>query len=231
MIFLAVALSALQITQAQGTATYLSNLGQPSSTNFSVGSDGWFAAGFSTGTNAGGYLLDSVQLAMADALGNPSSFTVMVYSNVFPIIGFFPGSLLATLNGSLSPVTGGIYTYTPASSLTLSPRTPYFIVLTAGTAIADGTYEWSATGVNSYNRSGGWFSLGYSRTLVRGSRWLPVAGTYAQFAVNATAIPEPGVLTLFFLGGLGGLGFLWHRRRANDFTPADRRGCGHARAR
>jgi hypothetical protein len=33
----------------------------------------------------------------------------------------------------------------------------------------------------------------------------------AQFAINATAVPEPNILGLFALCGLG---FLWHRWKA-----------------
>jgi hypothetical protein len=208
----ALALMAPQIAQAQGTITYVSNLGQPSSGSFSVGSDSWFEAEFITGTNAGGYLLDSVQLAMTEASGNPSGFTVMLYGRSTNVFAIFPGSSLGTLNGSLNPVTGGIYTYTPTSSLALSPRTGYFIVLTAGTAVANGAYQWSVTstptpGYNEYHWAGGIRSAHSSD----GLNWLYTSGTYGQFAINATGVPEPGVLSLFVLGGLG---FLWHRRKA-----------------
>ena len=141
IVMFAVAFFATQIIQGQGT-TYISNLGYISTGSSSVGSDVWFAADFFTGTNAGGYALNSVQLATTDASGNPSGFTVMLYSS---ISGFatFPGSNLGTLNGSLNPVTAGTYSYTPASNLTLLPSTSYFIMLTAGTTVANGAYEWS----------------------------------------------------------------------------------------
>jgi len=57
--------------------------------------------------------------------------------------GEFPGSSLGSLNGSFNPVTGSAYAYTPTSDLTLLPNNFYFIVLTAGTTIANGAYEWS----------------------------------------------------------------------------------------
>jgi hypothetical protein len=41
----------------------------------SVASDSWLAAEFGTGTDASGYVLNSVQLGMTDASGNPSGFT------------------------------------------------------------------------------------------------------------------------------------------------------------
>lgn len=200
IILLAVALSVPQISHAQGTMTYLSNLGQPSVGSLSVGSDSWLATVFLTGTNAGGYSLDSIQLATADASGNPSGFTVMLYANSGPAT-ISPGSALGSLNGSLSPVTSGIYTYTPASSLALSPHTLYFIVLTAGTAIADGAYEWSLAGINSYNPSGDWAATGAVWTSSHGSSWPPPAGGNPQFAIYATAVPEPSTVALLALSG------------------------------
>jgi hypothetical protein len=79
---------------------------------------------------------------MADASGNPSGFTVMLYSAIGNL-AVLPGSSLGTLSGSTDPATGGIYTYTAPSNLTLSSTTLYFIVLTAGTAVANGAYTWS----------------------------------------------------------------------------------------
>jgi hypothetical protein len=102
----ACALLAPQNLHAQGTMTYLSNLGQLSNGSNAVGSDSWLAALFYTGANAAGYSLDSVQLGMADASGSPSDFTAMIYGmNSKMIGGIFPGSSLGTLDGSLVGAT------------------------------------------------------------------------------------------------------------------------------
>ena len=204
----AVALLAAQIVQAQGTMTYLSNLGQSSAGSLAVGNNSWLAEVFVTGTNASGYSLNSIQLGMADSSGNPSNFTTMLYSSAGA--SFLPGFSLGTLDSSLNPTAAGTYTFTSASNLMLSPSTDYFIVLTAGTAVANGSYEWSYTGANFYNPSGGWASLGNVWILNDGSHWNST-GDSVQFAINATPIPEPGVLGLF---GLGGLAFVWHRWKA-----------------
>src|SRR5476649_1775563 len=143
-----VGLLAPQITQAQGTITYLSNLGQTSAGSLAVGSDSWQAAEFRTGNNVGGYTLNSIQLGMADDSGNPAGFTAMIYT--FDLARGIPGSSLGTLNGSLNPATSGIYTYTPVSNITLSRGDFFYIVLTAGTTVASGAYEWSYAGGNSY---------------------------------------------------------------------------------
>src|ERR1035437_4321193 len=121
IIAFAIALLATQIIRAQGTITYLSNLGQTSTGSLAVGSDLSLAAEFLTGNNVGGYALNSIQLGMIDALGTPSGFTVMIYAQNGNPAGESPGSSIGTLNGSLNPVTAGTYTYTAPSNLTLSP--------------------------------------------------------------------------------------------------------------
>jgi hypothetical protein len=206
----AVALLAPQVVQAQGTV-YVSSLNQTSTGSLPVGSDYWLAAGFVSGTNSAGYVLNSVQLGMTDASGSPNGFTAMLYGQGNQPVGVIPGSSLGTLDGSLNPVTSGIYTYTPASSLTLSPSTVYFIVLTAGTAVANGAYSWSESAFPP-SSSSGW---GAGNAVLHSSNgisgWYPTPYSgIAQFAINATAVPEPGVFSLLALGGLG---FLWHRRK------------------
>jgi hypothetical protein len=197
-----VSLFIFQITHAQGTI-YLSNLSETSAGSLQVGSDLWLAADFHTGNDTGGYSLDSITLEMMDATGNPDNFLVMVYSSV-ATIAIFPGSSLGALNGSANPSTAGIYTYIPASSLTLLPNTDYFIVLTAATAVADNAnYNWSYVTANSYNPSAGWrFPLNGVLTSGNGSSWdgRGFVGDFPQFAITATPIPEPSSLALLFLG-------------------------------
>ncbi len=201
IIVFSVGLLIQQITQAQGTV-YLSNLGQSFPDSNPVASDSWLAADFITGNNAGGYLLDSFELGMANATGNPSGFTVMLYSAT-GIAGVNPGSSLGTLTGSLSPISAGTYTYTPAADLFLSPSTRYFIVLNAGTIVANGAYEWNYTSTFSYNPSGGWFGVAVTIASSDGSSWFRLGLSpnydYSEIAITATPVPEPGVLSLLGL--------------------------------
>jgi hypothetical protein len=203
LFILVLAVFSSEIASAQGTITYVSNLGQPSSGSASVGSNSWFAAGFITGTNVAGYVLNSVQLAVTDASGNPSGFTVMIYNEGNSLGGIIPGVSLGTLAGPANPATAGTYSYTPSVSLTLSPNIDYFIVLTSGTSVANGAYGWSVTsiptpGYNSYHWGGGTSFLDSSD----GVHWSFTSANYGQFAIYATPAPEPGVLGLFALGGL-----------------------------
>ncbi len=190
-------LFAHQIIHAQGTI-YLSNLNDPpNGSAAAVGSDSWLAPFFETGSNVGGYLFDSIQLAMVDASGNPIGFTVMLYT-AHNGVAAYPGISIDTLNGSSNPSTTGIYTYVPTTDTTLKPNNLYFIVVTAGTAVANGAYEWSESAFyptqNSDLKGGGVF---YSSD---GLNWPSDLGAYTQFAITVTAIPEPSTSFLLLLG-------------------------------
>lgn len=132
-----------QMLLAQGTI-YLTSLGSASTTNTMVGSDSWRAADFRTGTNSLGYTLNSIQLLMSLASGNPSGFSVMLYTS-----GSVPGNYLTTLTGP-DPGAGGVFTYS-ASSLTLSPATYYYVVVTSGAPVSSGAYQWSITKCRPYS--------------------------------------------------------------------------------
>jgi hypothetical protein len=198
---LAVGLLAPQIAQAQGTL-YLSSLSGTSTGSASVASDSWLAARFKTGANSDGYSLNSIQLAMTDASGSPSGFTVMIYSEANNPLATLPGNNLGTLTGSSSPSTAGVYDYTAPSSLSLSPQTTYFIVLTSSSIVANGAYDWNESefppGVNMWSIGNG---IQGSSDGTSGWSTIPYLGI-PQLAINATPAPEPGVVGLFALGGL-----------------------------
>jgi hypothetical protein len=197
------------IAWPQGTVTFVSNLGATSTGSAAVGSDSWFAADFTTGTNSGGYTLNSIDLAMTDGSGNPSDFTVMIYTGVDVLGGTFPGGNIATLSGSANPTVGGIYSYAPVSSLTLAPSTFYFIIVTAGTTEADGSYGWSVTDTGSFGYNGyHWGGEIFFAQSSNGLNWSYTSGTYGQFSLDATAAPESGVMGLLAAGGLV---FGWRR--------------------
>ena len=199
-----VGLSAPRLVQAQGTLS-LSNLGMTSTGSAPVGSDSWLGMDFRTGTNAGGYLLNSVELALGNASGNPSGFTAMIYQGTDFPIGASLGRSIGTLNGSLDPVTAGIYTYSPISDLTRSPGTEYFLVITAGTPVANGAYNWSYTDTFPPTQTGGWLGGSYFVSSQHGTYANGgFRGHYAQFAIYATdiAVPEPSTVSLLVLGGL-----------------------------
>jgi hypothetical protein len=211
LVIVAVTLLSPQTTQAQGEITYLSDLGQPSTGSLPVGSDSWQAATFYIGNNASGYMLNSVQLMMTDASGSPSGFNVLIYRN--NPAGLQPLVSIGSLTGPVDPSTAGIYTYTPTANITFPGRdpAPFFIVVTDGTTVGNSGYNWSLAGANSYNPSGGWSYFTHFFTSNDGIHWdLSMGGSGSlQFAINATAIPEPSPVSLLLLG----TGILFYVRR------------------
>ncbi len=210
MIVVAIGLLAPQTGYSQGTV-YISTLNQPSAGSVAVGSDSWLAVAVTTGGNPGGYALDSIELDMTPATGDPSGYTVQLYSMV--VSGApEPGSSLGTLTGSTDPVSAGQYAYT-ASGLTLSPSTEYFIVLSAETPVASGAYSWSYENTSSPNTSGGWIGGGYFQSS-DGRQWNSHGAPNGdlQFSLTADAVPEPDTYVLMALPGV--LFFVWRRWRA-----------------
>ncbi len=100
------------MAQAQGTL-YVSNLSQTPTGSASIGNDARIAQSIVTGTNPGGYSLNSIQLLMDTASGSPNGFTVSIYSS----LNGLPYQNLGNLVGSI-PSSGGVFAYT-ASGLEL----------------------------------------------------------------------------------------------------------------
>jgi hypothetical protein len=209
MILIAIALFTAKVAViqilAQGTL-YVSNLAQTPTGSSAVGSDSWIAQTLITGTNPGGYMLDSVQLLMNAASGNPSGFTVSLYSYSSST---GPASNLGNLSGS-DPSAGGIFTYT-AADLMLSPSTSYCIVVTTTTPVTEGVYVWSIGSSPYYIGSESWeiYDVNYNST--DGLSWTGHLRQRAfQMAIYAAAVPEPTTLALAALG-LAALSF-WRRK-------------------
>jgi hypothetical protein len=182
---------------AQGTL-YFSNISQPTSGVIATGSDTWLAQPFITGNSPGGYFLNSVQLSMGAAAGNPSGFTVSIYG----YSGRFPSVSLGSLTGP-NPSTAGVQTFS-ASGITLSSATPYWIVMTSSTPVGNGAYNWNfASNTNSFSTDNWSMRLGASYYFAYSSdgiNWLNNNNNPFQFAINATAVPEPATTSLIIIG-------------------------------
>ena len=109
----------------------VSNIGQTAATGAAnVSTTQSSAQGFTTGTNSGGYTLDSVELAVTPFDGTASDITVSIYSES----SGDPGTLVHTLTtpGSLSdPVT----TFTAPSGATLAASTTYYVVASTASTL------------------------------------------------------------------------------------------------
>lgn len=185
-------------TCAQGTM-FLSNLGEPSAGAVAVGADSWLADPFHTGNNNGGYRLDSIQLLMSDPVGNPNGFSVSIYDDANRIEG--PGNFIGSLSG-VAPTSAGIFTYI-ASNITLGPLNRYWLVITSGTPVANGSFSWNLASTSGFESSGSWkMRPYYYDSSADGLIWISNGHTPLQFALNATLIPEPSSLVLLCCGGL-----------------------------
>jgi hypothetical protein len=210
IVIITIAFLAPQICRSQET-TYLSSLGQTPYGAEGIGSNLWLGVTFRTGTNTGGYSLDAFQLSMANeesAGGRPGGFTVYLYSDasggLFPV----PGNRIATLGGSADPATAGIYTYTPASSLTLSPASFYSVVITASTPYigpqaAPMGYLWNfmyLPNSSAYDPIGGWHDLSVDVSN-DGVNWTSSPRDTFLYSIMAEPVPEPGTLSLSLVAG------------------------------
>ena len=182
------------MTLAQSTL-YVSNLGQTSTGIAAIGSDSWIAQSIVSGTNSSGYVLNSVQLLMNAASGSPSGFNVSIYSSLSGL----PYNNLGNLVGS-DPSAGGLFTYA-ASDLDLSPSTFYFVVVTAATPVAQGSYIWSGEDGPYSIGEQQWAIPDSYNTSPDGSSWTRhIRLNIPQLGIYATAVPEPTTLALAGLG-------------------------------
>jgi hypothetical protein len=215
LIVSAISLPLQQKVLAQGTM-YVSTLGRTPVGSAQIGADAWIAQPFFTGTNAAGYVLNSIQLLMDAASGSPTGFSVAIYSN--PGNGP-PDSSLTPLAGP-EPTLGGVLNYDGASFF-LRPRTEYSVVLTASTPTAQGVYNWSAAnsfGTNTTGPGDPWVIPDLYYSSVNGSSWtLRVREDIFQLAINGTPAPEPPAVALGVLASaLVGLG-CWRRSDPRSF--------------
>jgi hypothetical protein len=186
--FLLLSFLVVNLVQAQGNI-FLSNLNEPSDLGVSVGSSRWLAISFVTGVASSGYTLNSIQVEISGVGGDPGSYGVMLYGDN----GGQPGGSLGALPG-LTPTGPGVYTYT-SSSMPLSPLTTYWIVAKWENSSAD--VFWSIPTSGAYTSTEGWMmNTASSFTSTDNSSWDNYSGSYLNFAVNATAVPEPSALTL-----------------------------------
>ena len=129
----------VQASTTPASAALVSNLGQTDSARYGlVQSD--LAQSFTTGTNATGYTLTSIELHLNSTQGSDTP-TVTLYS------GSANGTEEATFTGPAMLDASGTnnYTFTPFSTVTLRMSTTYWVVAEANTDNA----RWVSTGFTS----------------------------------------------------------------------------------
>ncbi len=202
-LFILIAIALPLLSRAQGTV-YCSNLGNTLTGNFAIANDSYIAQEFMLlGRIVNGVVLtpnctlNSVQLLMGPASGNPSGFSVSVYNAV----SSGPGTRLGTLIGDQNPTTPGLYTYT-TPGITLSPAANYFLVVTCGNAVAEGAYNWS-TAVRPSQVHNDNLHIGYYYDSTDGANWTShVRQDVALVAIYGTTVPEPSSSFMFVCGAV-----------------------------
>lgn len=125
------------------------------------------AQGFRTGGNPDGYLVNSVTLAFADAIGKPTGFTLKLFKES----GGQPDASIGILTGSPNPDRSGNYSYS-APGLLLQPNTLYFLVLEGnGTQpVENDQYLWYRANTNTADSNDAWQIAGLWYSL-NGGLW------------------------------------------------------------
>jgi hypothetical protein len=188
-----------------------------------VGSDKWFAQGFTTpfGTT---WSLSSVTLKLAHVNAISSLFDISLWSAGGP--DGRPGSQIGVISAGVSSSTLSSaladHTYSSSSALTLNSGTSYFVVLQASQPWASSGLEWAVTTTEQATSPpgvpgviGGWTRSPADPALYPGETyaWQPLDFSYPfQLAVTASPVPEPAFYAVLFGGGL--IAFAAFRRRS-----------------
>ena len=171
-------------------ATIVSNLSETPGTGMRAGTlsgnDRQASTGFTTGSNASGYSLESVTFNISDITGSPSNFVLAIYSDS----SGDPGTSSEVLSGT-TPSSTGEHTFT-ASSFNLSANTTYHVVMTATGSPDNNFFRWGQNASNSETSSDGWTIADDGLTSSNGgTSWSGNDGISGLFSIQATAVPEP----------------------------------------
>ena len=189
------------------SAQLVSNLGEAEGAFVFPLTQGQHASNaFTTGSNIGGYTLDSVTIAIRAVNGSPNDLVVAIHT----ASGSNAGAVLEDLAG-VDPSAAGNHTFTSAG-ITLDPNTTYHIRLGSPTSNSSNSYNWSTTGSDAQTSSDGWVIADASRETATGlGAWSAFSGGESyRFSIQATPVPEPHEYAMFV--SLGLIGFVAARR-------------------
>ena len=181
-------------TLASGVS--VSNLSETARANgIDIIADSPEATGFTAGSHATGYTLQSVVVKTGASVGAPGTFTAAIHA---ASAGNPAASATHTLSGD-NPTTAGEHTFTCVTSQTqtciLSKDTTWFLVLSGTSAsYSDGYYVWQMTDsdnqTNTPNNAG--WTIADNAKYQRNNAWKDESGFSGLFRVIADENPVLG---------------------------------------
>ena len=171
---------------------YVSNLSETSDNiGIAVSTASDVATGFTTGTNGGGYALQSVTIKFHDTTADPEhDLTVAIHA---ASAGNPASTATYTLDGD-DPTSAGEYSYTCSGDCSLAAGTTYFLVL-SGTGGAGKVYHWDTTAspnqTNTPNNFG--WSIADATKRYYNNAWRDDSGWTGMIKVRATENPALSV--------------------------------------
>lgn len=182
-------LTALPAAKSEGQLVIVNNLPNAATNSLGITYDFWRANEFTVGSTDARFGNVTISLASADPV-NP--LVVQLWSGNTTR----PTALIATLSGA-NPTTGGNYTFSATSSITLSALTPYWVVLSTSSSFSATDYEWNST--SDLSTTGPGTLDGYNSATASGTLWLTHV-TSSNFMMSVS-VPEPAAYGLIF--GMG----------------------------
>ena len=162
----------------QERSTYVSNLGQIENTNSNTQT---FAQAFTTGSFAGGYALESVDVKFG-TIPATASIAAAIYSATadgFPDTQVYSLTSPSTLAGS-----GVVRTFTAPAGAVLAASTTYFLVINPSESI---TYARTNSGNEDTAETGWSIANQYRRQNDGGTTWITTSSKSLLIAVNGPA--------------------------------------------
>ena len=165
---------------AQTVTTLVSNIGQAQSTTASGTTER--AQPFTTGSNATGYTLSSIDIVSNDSAGD--AFAVSIYTTD---ASGHPDTLVATLTVP-GDFAAGTLTFTAPASTTLAASTVYAVRTTAGSN--DVTFSAVSGNAEDSGAAAGW-SIGNAYLFISGGSWVPT-GSRASLRIAIKGYANTG---------------------------------------
>ncbi len=180
---------------AQAQTTLVSNRGEAEGGSLQYGE---FATKFTTGANATGYTLSTVELPLRQTVGRSTAVAIRQGT------GTNPGVLVATLTNPSSLTSNAVNTFTAPANTTLAANTTYFLVFNDGlTDSVINNVSFRATASHAQTGLTGWSIANSSRFGDGSNSWIASLTLSLRFALNGavngppaptglTADPGPG---------------------------------------